>query len=393
MQKNRFHVAIIGAGLGGLCLAQGLKRRGIPFDVFERDAALDSRSQGYRLRINADGQAALRECLSPQLYALFQASCADELGQVHALDVQLNSAARWNEAWDAGAHAEPDLKAHRQSLREVLMCGIADRVHFGRELREFDRHHDGRVSFEFADGTHCWTDLLVGADGSHSRVAAQCFPSAQGHDTGAVCIYGKAALDAEAIAPPLRQGTSVVFGDDLALVLDAMRFSGATTLSPVDDYLYWAMIGRRERFGLGAQLPADEAAVRRCIATVSEHWAPGLGGVFAATPAGMLAMLPVRQARAPLETVAGRVTALGDALHVMSPASGLGCNSALRDAAALAMQLSKALPTAPTGAATLEQAVAGYERDMRLRAGAALEASAHGGRQLYGDANDEAAGG
>ncbi|WP_332852322.1 FAD-dependent oxidoreductase [Duganella sp. S19_KUP01_CR8] len=388
MQNNRFHVAIIGAGLGGLCLAQALKRLGIPFDVFERDAALDSRPQGYRLRINADGQAALRECLPPQLYALFQASCADELGQVHALDVQLNSAARWNEAWDDGEHAEQDLKAHRQTLREVLMCGIADRVHFGKELRKIDRDHEGRVSFEFTDGTRHRADLLVGADGSHSRVAAQCFPSAQAHDTGAVCIYGRAGLDSAAIAPLLRQGTSVVFGDDLALVLDAMRFSGAVTLNPVQDYLYWAMIGRRERFGLGAQLPADEAAVRRCIAAVSEHWAPGLSAVFAATPAGMLAMLPVRQAGTPLETVPGRVTALGDAVHVMSPASGLGCNSALRDAATLATQLAKAL----MGALTLEQAVGSYENDMRLRAGAALQASARGAQRLYGSAKDATAG-
>src|SRR5471032_1464145 len=344
MQKDRFHVAIIGAGLGGLCLAQGLKRQGVPFDVFERDAALDSRPQGYRLRINADGQAALRDCLPPESYALFEASCAQDLGQVRALDVLLNSAAGWNDAWDA----VPDLKAHRQTLREVLLCGIADRVHFGKELRRLERHDDGRVSFDFADSTRGWTDLLVGADGSQSRVAAQCFPAARGLDTGAVCIYGKAALDAEAIAPMLCQGTSVVFGPDLALVLDAMRFAGETSLSPVDDYLYWAMIGRRERFWPELQLPADDAAVRRCVAAVSGHWAPGLRAVFAATPAGMLAMLPVRQARAPLATVAGRVTALGDALHVMSPASGLGCNSALRDAAALATQLSAALAGATT---------------------------------------------
>ncbi|MBV6321811.1 FAD-dependent oxidoreductase [Duganella violaceipulchra] len=376
MQKNRFRVAIIGAGPGGLCLAQGLKRQGIAFDVYERDAALDSRPQGYRLRINADGQAALRDCLPPQLYALLQASCAQDLGQVQALDVLLNSAAAWNDAWDK----EPDLKAHRQTLREALLCGIADRVHFGKELRELGRHSDGRVSFDFADGTRCRADLLVGADGSQSRVAAQCFPSAGGGDTGAVCIYGKAALDSEAVAPLLRRGTSVVFGDDLALVLDAMRFADATSLTPVDDYLYWAMIGRRERFGLGAQLPTADGAVRRWLTTVSEHWATGLRAVFDATPDGTLAMLPVRQACAPLATVAGRVTALGDALHVMSPASGLGCNSALRDAAALATQLSATL----AGAATLEQAVARYEHEMRLRAGAALAASTRGGQQLYG---------
>ncbi|MCG0583493.1 NAD(P)-binding protein, partial [Burkholderia cenocepacia] len=53
------HVAIVGAGLGGLALAQALKQAGIAFDVYERDAAIDSRRQGYRIRIDATGQRAL----------------------------------------------------------------------------------------------------------------------------------------------------------------------------------------------------------------------------------------------------------------------------------------------------------------------------------------------
>ncbi|MBM7046717.1 MULTISPECIES: NAD(P)/FAD-dependent oxidoreductase [Rhizobium] len=36
---SNFHVAIIGAGLGGLCLSLALRRAGVPFDLFERDPA------------------------------------------------------------------------------------------------------------------------------------------------------------------------------------------------------------------------------------------------------------------------------------------------------------------------------------------------------------------
>lgn len=392
MQKNTFHVAIIGGGLGGLCLAQGLKQCGIPFDVFERDAALDSRSQGFRIRINADGQAALRHCLPPQLFELFKATCADDLPDVHAFDTQLNNASQWIEAWkdDERKDEGAELKVHRQTLREVLMCGIADRVHFNKEMREVRQLDDNAVAFDFADGSSYRSNLLVGADGGSSRVAAQCFPEVLGRDTGAVCIYGKVPLDAgggHQIAPMLCGGTTVIFATGLAVVIDAMRFSPATGiaehgLTPASDYLYWAMIGMRERFGLaaGAGLPAADAHIRQCIDDVSADWAPRLRALFAATPAGMSAMLPVRQAPPPQVWLQDRVTLLGDAAHVMSPASGLGCNTALMDADLLVRQLSMAA----NGTQMLDHAIARYEQGMRAHAGEALRSSERSGVQLYG---------
>lgn len=54
-----------GAGIGGLCLAQGLVRAGLEVTVYERDEALHSHGQGYRLHIDAG--PALRACLPPDL--------------------------------------------------------------------------------------------------------------------------------------------------------------------------------------------------------------------------------------------------------------------------------------------------------------------------------------
>jgi len=63
-----FKVCIIGAGTGGLCLAQGLKQDGVEVEVFERDRTPTDRLQGYRLTINATGRRALRECLPAEIY-------------------------------------------------------------------------------------------------------------------------------------------------------------------------------------------------------------------------------------------------------------------------------------------------------------------------------------
>src|SRR3712207_5653872 len=71
-----FHVIIIGAGTGGLCLAHGLKTTGISVAIYERDRTRADGLQGYRVGIDPDGSRALHECLPPDLYDTFVATCA-----------------------------------------------------------------------------------------------------------------------------------------------------------------------------------------------------------------------------------------------------------------------------------------------------------------------------
>ncbi len=47
------NVVIVGGGIGGLCLAQGLKQAGISVALYERDASADFRGQGYRIHITS----------------------------------------------------------------------------------------------------------------------------------------------------------------------------------------------------------------------------------------------------------------------------------------------------------------------------------------------------
>ena len=59
MEKQAFHVAIIGGGIGGLCLAQGLKKARISVAVYERDHSRTARLQGYRIHINPEGKSCI----------------------------------------------------------------------------------------------------------------------------------------------------------------------------------------------------------------------------------------------------------------------------------------------------------------------------------------------
>ena len=49
--KNYPHIAIVGAGIGGIALALACLHRQIPFTLFERDRAFNDRSQGYGLTL------------------------------------------------------------------------------------------------------------------------------------------------------------------------------------------------------------------------------------------------------------------------------------------------------------------------------------------------------
>ena len=56
-------VVIIGGGISGLCLAQGLGKAGIAATVYERDRSRAERLDRYRLHISPAGSRALHACL------------------------------------------------------------------------------------------------------------------------------------------------------------------------------------------------------------------------------------------------------------------------------------------------------------------------------------------
>ena len=88
--QTPLHVLIIGGGIGGLCLAQGLKKSGISVAVYERDRSVHFRGQGYRITIKKDGSQALRDCLPENLFNLCVATAIKSATRMVFLDHQLN---------------------------------------------------------------------------------------------------------------------------------------------------------------------------------------------------------------------------------------------------------------------------------------------------------------
>ena len=149
-------VAVAGGGLGGLCLAQGLLKAGVDVTVYERDAQLAGRRQGYRLHVDARAGLALEQCLPPGSLALFQATCSEASTRLTVVSERLrvlNEQRRTGSA-DPYAPATLSTSVNRQTLREVLAAGLDGRLVFGCELTGYEltsgRH--GRDNQDGRDG-------------------------------------------------------------------------------------------------------------------------------------------------------------------------------------------------------------------------------------------------
>jgi 2-polyprenyl-6-methoxyphenol hydroxylase-like FAD-dependent oxidoreductase len=367
-------VMIIGGGIGGLCLAQGLRRAGLEdVTVYERDHGVGTRWEGYRIHINPVGARALHACLPTDGWRGFLTT-AGPGGDFGFLTERLEELVVVEESImypDAADPQEGHYAADRATLRRLLMDGLEGIVRFGAEFVGYTHRPDGSVEARFADGSTAVGDLLVGADGPASRVCAQYLPDATPVEAGVVGIAHKIWLtDATRDALPRRlcTGMNVVqLNAPCFLFTSVFEPPAATGGRP---YLLCALVTRSEL------LPPDVAALdtdalRAVVDVIVAGWHPRLRRMLAAAEAGSRSAVAFRASPPVPGWTSSSVTVLGDAIHTMPPVGGLGGNTALRDAHLLA----RLLAAVNRGERDLLGAVAEYEAEMRDYGSAAVRYS------------------
>jgi 2-polyprenyl-6-methoxyphenol hydroxylase-like FAD-dependent oxidoreductase len=371
-----FKVIIIGAGTGGLCLAQGLKSEGVSVEVFERERTPTDRQGGYKLTISPSGNRALKECLpEPVFQKLVQSSARASRG-VSILDERLKLLLTVDfPSADSGSVicARP---ISRIALREVLLQGLEDIVHFSKKFVDFDDAPEGPVIARFEDGTTATGDLIVGADGANSYVRARLLPHARQMVTGIIAVSGKIRLNEQvrALTPPaIFSGPTLMLGPrGCFLFANAMGYEGTDASIPArrteanrrgvpsgdrTEYIMWGFSAPHEKFGPCLNHDTSDA-LKNMVLALMKDWDPSLQWIV--QNSSTISTFPVKTAVPVPAWETTNVTLLGDALHNMTPFRGMGANVALRDAAALR----RALVPVVRGESFLLESLAAYEREM-----------------------------
>jgi 2-polyprenyl-6-methoxyphenol hydroxylase-like FAD-dependent oxidoreductase len=370
-------VAIAGAGLSGLCLAQALLRAGIDVQVYERDASLYARRQGYRITLDQFGTRALKQCLPAQLFdlVLATASVPEEVGYFRFTNRHLGEIFSLTFRRDP----EQDIQAvlgqvDRTTLRAILMTGLEDRVHFGKAVLRVEGSSDGATLY-FTDGSSARVSVVVGADGVHSALRQHLLPDAAPRDTGTRAIYGRTPLmqvGRSLVPASLKDSGVFALGakPGEGFFFTAMRFHEApqtafarlgATPPPfsAEDYVMWALVFPERAVPADLSgLPAEK--LHRIALGAAQSFHPVLHRfVEHATVADTIGVT-VSAGTRPSRWPGSRVTLMGDAVHVMPPLGAHGGNTALRDAALLADTLIGALHSGEP----IERAIGRYQEAM-----------------------------
>lgn len=335
---------VIGAGIGGLTTALSLHAAGIAAEVHE--AVEDLRPLGVGINLLPHAVRELTELgLADRLAAAGVATEALVYANRHGQEI-------WREPRGLTAgYRWPQYSIHRGTLQMLLLDAVRERlgpdaVRVGRQAVAADGH-----TVRFHDGGMASGDVIVAADGIHSRLRAQAYP-----DEGPPIWNRRVLWRGVSEAPAYLCGRTMVMaghGDQkfVCYPIDPAAAAGRSLINWIAELRFpegaawrredWNRPGRLEDF-----LPRFES------------WAFGWLDVPAVIRAAQRVFEYPMVDRDPADHwTFGRVTLLGDAAHAMYPIGSNGASQAILDARTLAFQLA----TAPD----VEAALAAYEADRR----------------------------
>jgi len=358
-------VMIIGGGLGGLVLAQFLKNSGIKVKIFERDSNDEARSQGLIVGLQTGGIDALSKLTwVPGLQEFLHSSHTVKFFLVNQnLDPYLGN--------KENLQRRTAVATNRIKLRELLTQGLD--IEWNKKFEKYEEISDHVVAY-FQDGTSFQADLLIGADGSKSKVRAQRTDKIVVEEVGVTFLGSFVTSFNSSDFPKLM---SLL---DSNLLIRAIcpnhSFFIASKAQNQDgkELIFWGL----SRLTSPNMYPEDAEGILKAVKEHAKLFHPDLVKLIELTPKDKL-FFPrnfyssKKLSENPLGKTC-RVTLIGDAAHVMTAHRGLGANTAFVDAERLANALIQT---------NWYEALVNFEADMVARGFEAVDESLQATKILH----------
>ena len=321
---------VIGGGIGGMAAALSLRNEGIEVEVYEQAPALTEIGAGLQIAPSA-GRVLEGLGLGAELGRLAITMRRLEMRDLRSDRLIHSVSPDWG---------GPFYQVHRPDLLGMLGDALPGGVvRLGQRAAGFAEEAGG-VTVEFESGHRARGDVLIGADGIHSRVRRH--------------LFGEQELDFSHIVAwraliPRGRLAHLDLPFNCEVWLGAKR--SATT--------YWVHAG--ELLNFVGMVPAQEAADESWTATGE---LTALRGSYACSCPRLQAIIDEIETpfitgyyfRYPLETWSrGRITLLGDAAHPMHPFLAQGACQAIEDGAVLGRVLGD------SGGSEVQRTLAEYE--------------------------------
>ena len=314
--KKSLSIAIIGAGIGGLVAAIGLRKKGFSPTIYEQASEIKPVGAGILLSINSMAALAkidVDEALLKKGHPIDSFSIRNWNGEILSTS-NFQSLIR--------KIGSPSVGIARSKLHEALINMVpSGSIHLGHSFESLSQTN-GKTQIQFNGKNEADADIVIGADGLRSKVRKAVlgdFPlrySGQGGWRGIAEISTK---DFEGFFETWGIGN---------------RF-GVVPVSPNCAYWYSGINA------LMCTLEKDGAKAKALLLKLFGTWHSPIGKVIEATKPKNIFQTDIFDTPPTKKWFTGSVVMLGDAIHATTPNLGLGAGMAIESALVLAESIAK----------------------------------------------------
>lgn len=297
-------IAIIGGGIGGLTVALALEEFGFEAEVYEQ--APELLDVGAAIAIWPNAMRVLKRLrLAEKILA--HAGAMNEIRWLDQRGFLLNRVSM-----------PKSVALHRADLQSTLLHAVkTDSIHLGHSLIAHEQHSD-KVIAKFANNHAIEADVLIGADGIHSRCRAQLLGDDQPVYRGYTVWRGISSVAPESLPP--------------ATAIEIHGRGRRFGIGPVGH----GRVGWWAAANAASQQPTvNQDAQNELLSLFKDSYRPAVELIETTAPDNILTTAAFD--REPSRIWGNkRLTLLGDAIHPTTPNLGQGGCLAMEDSIVLA---------------------------------------------------------